>query len=117
MFETLLGAVAHAFNSADVIADTSDQNGLSKLVSVGLSRKRELVRMTVPDTEPALLTCFVWPSSILRSANRTQPIGYNRPSARKAFTGPLLCRDNFDFDADIDRKIGYFDCTSRRKRF
>lgn len=58
--ETLLGAVAHAFDGADVIVDTPDRGGIATLASVGLSRERELVRMTVPDAEPALLTDSVW---------------------------------------------------------
>ncbi|XVH33137.1 GNAT family N-acetyltransferase (plasmid) [Haloferacaceae archaeon DSL9] len=56
----LFRAVADAFEGREVIADAPDRNGISKLESIGLSRDRELVRMTYPDARAALRTDAVW---------------------------------------------------------
>lgn len=53
--DALLGAVSDAFEGCDVLVDAPERNSRSVLESVGLTRNRELVRMTYPDAERALL--------------------------------------------------------------
>lgn len=59
--DSLLRAVAANFEREDVIVDTPDRVAVSaSLERVGLSRDRELVRMTYPRPEPALTTDAVY---------------------------------------------------------
>ncbi|WP_276256434.1 GNAT family N-acetyltransferase [Halomontanus rarus] len=55
--ESLLRNISTSFDGRDVIVDAPDRDAVSSsLDAIGLSRERELVRMTYPEPEPALLT-------------------------------------------------------------